>query len=302
MRPHHTCRQVLCHTTVALAVYEIRNEKLRDLLGGAVGGGGRVGGGGGGGCRELAVVDDAYGNGEVQGLEWCVVDSLSKALGLLTLALSSAREHSAVGTEGGGSSGGDDGRAHLVVQVSVRVKGKLHTEGESGPVSTEGRLMLVDLAGADVGLVGELGSGEVGVASPDGTGAPGPHGGKDKGKSAGVNAKSAQKSLAALQEMLKGLCSKSSEVCEASSPGVGGGGGGGGAGRSGPVHLPVRSTVLTRLLAVSLIVNCKRCVCVCVCVCLCIILHTHLHQGCKSLCGWGAVSSPLDGRKGLYPK
>jgi hypothetical protein len=237
---------------VALAVYEIRNEKLRDLLGGA-GGGGRGGGGGGSGCRELAVVDDVYGNGEVQGLEWCVADSLSKALGLLTLALSSAREHSAGGIEGGGSSGGDDGRAHLVVQVSIRVKGKLHTEGDSGPVSTEGRLMLVDLAGADVGLVGELGSGEVGVASPDGTGAPAPYGGKVKGKSAGVDAKSAQKSLAALQEILKGLSSKSSEACEASSPGLsgGGGGGGGGGGRSGPVHLPVRSSILTRLLAVS---------------------------------------------------
>ena len=139
-------RAVLCDTAVSLSIYEIRNERLQDLLPGAGGAGGA------GAERGLRVVDDVRGNGEVQGLSWCPADSVSKALGLLTLGLSCGREAQVGGVEGGGNGG--DGRSHVVVQVRVRVKHKLHAEGEAGPPSTEGTLMFVDLAGSDVGVVG----------------------------------------------------------------------------------------------------------------------------------------------------
>lgn len=232
-------RAVLCFTTVALAIFEIRNEKLRDLV---VGG---AGGSGGGSRGAVKMVDDAHGNGEVQGLEWCRVDSLSRALGVLSLGLAAARRQGGVDAPAG--SDGDDGRAHVVVQVSVRVEHKLHTEGEAGPLCTEGRLMLVDLAGSDVGLVGELGSREAGPGSPDRTGAP--HGDKDKGKVAAVDAKAAQKSLAALQEVLMGLSSRGFGPGAASSS-PGGVCAGGGAGSGQPLRIPVRSSLLTRLVAV----------------------------------------------------
>ena len=162
-------------TSVIVSMVLVSNENAVDLL--------NAGGGG-----SLRVVDDTHGNGQLPGLSWFAVSSLSQAMDLLAVGLASVRS---------GATG------HVTVQVKVNVSCKLDALGGSGRGDEirEGLLTLVDLVGSDVGAGGDIGV-------------------KEKAAT-----KAAQQSLAALQEVLLGF--------------------------GGTGHLPVRASVLTRLLASS---------------------------------------------------
>ena len=146
---------VLNQTSVTVSMVLVSNEHAVDLL--------NAGGGG-----SLRVVDDTHGNGQLPGLSWFAVSSLSQAMALLAVGLASARS---------GATG------HVIVQVKVNVSCKLDALGGSGRGDEirEGLLTLVDLVGSDVGAGGDIGV-------------------KEKAAT-----KAAQQSLAALQEVVLGL-------------------------------------------------------------------------------------------------
>uniref|UniRef100_A0A7S4L123 Kinesin-like protein n=2 Tax=Guillardia theta TaxID=55529 RepID=A0A7S4L123_GUITH len=118
-------RAVLVSLQVKISMFEIYNEKIKDLLSGGVGE-----------QEELRVSTDKHGSVHVEGLKEHAVESLQKGIGLLELGMS-------VRATGATNLNEHSSRSHLLVRLAV--SGQDKRTGER----TSGKMYLVDLAGSE---------------------------------------------------------------------------------------------------------------------------------------------------------